>query len=122
MLLNGEWQLTRYLGRMTDLERVLRTFPKTGRMVSEYGAQDFPIEASCREFVRGEWPNLNWEEIEDRHRFQRHIMGRFVDPAAYDSFAVLALRLESRGEVLSTNEYRLRLRPPKGSRDGGGAA
>lgn len=74
-----------YVGRMQDLERIFKAFPRTARFVSQYGAQAFPDVESCREFVHGDWPDLNWGELESRFMLQRDIMARYVDPAQSQS-------------------------------------
>ncbi|MHB9145139.1 MAG: glycoside hydrolase family 2 TIM barrel-domain containing protein [Symbiobacteriia bacterium] len=85
-----------YQGQMRDLERVLTTFPKTARFVSEYGAQAFPVAESCEAFVQGNWPAINWDELKERCMLQPDVMSRFVDPVAYDSLAAY---------IAATQEY-----------------
>ena len=100
-----------YLGQMTDLERILNTFPKTARMVSEYGAQAFPAAESCREFVRGDWPDINWQELAERYMLQPDIMGRFVRPGDHPSFeAYAAATQEYQATLLKYYNEQLRRR------------
>ncbi|MGE5589970.1 MAG: hypothetical protein ACM3ZA_05070 [Bacillota bacterium] len=89
-----------YAGKMQDLERIFKMFPKTARFVSEYGAQAFPDLESCREFVRGDRPDINWDELESRFMLQREIRARYVDPAQSRSLAEY---------VAATQEYQATL-------------
>ncbi len=75
-----------YTGKATELPRLMRTAPKTVRLVAEFGAQAFPNIESSRRFVRGEWPNINWSELAERYMLQPHILERHIPHAVATTF------------------------------------
>lgn len=103
-----------YMGCIDHLETVLRVLPKTARLVTEYGAQAFPDPESSRRFVLGTWPDLNWQELAERHMLQPELMDRYVPRRQYQSFeayvaatqAYQALLLRRYTESLRRRKYR----------------
>ena len=103
-----------YVGTIDRIETVLRWLPKSARLVTEYGAQAFPDVVSSRRFVRGDWPDLNWDQLEARHMLQAALMDRYVPRADYNSFeeyvaatqAYQSLLLRRYTETLRRRKYR----------------
>lgn len=71
-------------GRMTRFGSLARYAPRMYRFVSEYGAQAFPSDEAMRSFVDGDWPDLDWTHLQERHCLQPKIMERWVPSSDFD--------------------------------------
>jgi len=69
-------------GRAEDLVRFFKLFPDKAKFPTEFGADSFPSLPNSRRFVRGSWPDLNWDELTDAHMLQRRLLDRHVRPQA----------------------------------------
>ena len=68
-----------YHGNERDFPRLLRTFPRLGRFVSEFGAQAIP---ETDDFIdRADWPNLDWDRLGREHSLQQSFFERNVSPS-----------------------------------------
>jgi beta-mannosidase len=73
-----------YHGDERDLPRLLATFPRMGRFVSEFGAQAVP---ESDEFMMPErWPDLDWEHLGHTHALQKAVFDQRVPPAEHTTF------------------------------------
>jgi beta-mannosidase len=73
-----------YAGDERDLPRFVATIPRLARFVSEFGAQAVPESAAfC---APEQWPDLDWDHLEQRHALQKAVFDRRVPPAAYATF------------------------------------
>lgn len=73
-----------YHGDEREFGRSLARLPVLARFVSEFGAQAVPETAG---FMHPEtWPDLDWEQLEAHHCYQREIFDRRVPPADYRTF------------------------------------
>ncbi len=73
-----------YHGRLDGLAGALRSIPRLGRFVTEFGAQAVPETAEFMEPER--WPDLDWERLFAHHACQRVFFDRFVPPDKYATF------------------------------------
>lgn len=73
-----------YYGEMADLAGALRAFPRLARYVTEFGAQAVPETAEWMHPER--WPDLDWDELFERHALQRNVLERHVPPEKYATF------------------------------------
>ncbi len=73
-----------YHGHERDLPGFLRTVPRMGRFVTEFGAQAVPEDAGFCE--PGAWPDLDWERLGRTHALQKPVFDRFVPPADHATF------------------------------------
>jgi beta-mannosidase len=73
-----------YHGQERDLPAFLRTVPRMGRFVTEFGAQAVPATADFCEPER--WPDLDWERLAHTHALQKAVFDRFVPPAEHATF------------------------------------
>lgn len=71
-------------GNERDLPGFAATFPRMVRFVSEFGAQAVPSSSEFIDTTR--WPQLDWDDIEQRHGLQRAVMERYVQAASYETF------------------------------------
>ena len=67
-----------------DFAKVMRSWPRLARFVSEFGAQAVPEDSSFLEPER--WPDLDWERAYRQFSLQRQIMDRFVPVADHATF------------------------------------
>ena len=73
-----------YGGEEWQFPALCAAWPRLVRFVSEFGAQSVPVDA---DFVdAADWPNLDWEELGERHRAQRGVFERYVPPEAFGTF------------------------------------
>ena len=73
-----------YHGHERDLPATMARFPVLARFVSEFGAQAVP---NGDDFIHPErWPDLDWENLEAHHSFQRTIFEQRVPPSSFPSF------------------------------------
>jgi beta-mannosidase len=75
-----------YQNRIEDLSKVLARFPDTAQFVTQFGAQSFPNPEHSRKFVAGEWPQINWSDLIDRHMLQAKIMEMRVPHSLAQTF------------------------------------
>jgi len=74
-----------YHNEETDLPRVLSTWPRLSRFVSEFGAQAVPDADEFMEPAR--WPDLDWDRLGRVHALQKTLFERNgLDPSGYASF------------------------------------
>ncbi|MEO7429999.1 MAG: hypothetical protein ABIY48_11530 [Acidimicrobiales bacterium] len=101
-----------YHGHERDLPGFLRTMPRMGRFVTEFGAQAVPTNAGFCEPER--WPDLDWARLGRSHALQKAVFDRFVPPAEHDTFedwqqatqAYQALVVRRQIEALRRIKYR----------------
>lgn len=72
-------------GSVGELPGLLRRLPVLARFVADFGAQSVPASATWMEPER--WPDLDWDRLEARHHYQRHLFDRHVPPERFDTFA-----------------------------------
>ena len=73
-----------YWGEERDLPRLCATMPRLVRFVSEFGAQAVPDAAAfC---APSRWPDLDWDELGQRHCLQKDAFDRYVPPPHYATF------------------------------------
>ena len=73
-----------YHGKERDLQRLLRSFPRIGRFVSEFGAQSVPVDSS---FVdTRNWPDLDWVTLGRERGLQKTFFERTTPAHDYLSF------------------------------------
>ncbi|MEQ1787223.1 MAG: sugar-binding domain-containing protein [Acidimicrobiales bacterium] len=73
-----------YHGDERDLPGFLRTLPRMGRFVTEFGAQAVPVDADFCEPER--WPDLDWDRLARAHALQKAVFDRYVPPADHPTF------------------------------------
>ncbi|HEY4376034.1 MAG TPA: hypothetical protein VGM93_02705 [Acidimicrobiales bacterium] len=73
-----------YHGDERELAGLARAVPRLVRFVGEFGAQAVPTTAGFME--PEQWPNLDWDVLEDRFGLQRAIFERRVPPADHPTF------------------------------------
>jgi beta-mannosidase len=73
-----------YWGDERDLPRLCASMPRLVRFVSEFGAQSVPVDARFCEPDR--WPNLDWEQLRDRHALQKENFDKYVPPVDFATF------------------------------------
>lgn len=74
-----------YHGDVRDIERLAAAVPRVVRFVSEFGAQSVPETA---DFIdESDWPDLDWEYLEQHHGLQKWAFDERVPPAEFDTFA-----------------------------------
>jgi len=73
-------------GGTEEISHMLRRHPQRARLVTEVGAQSFPVPQHSRRFVTGEWPNLNWAELKERHMLQAVTMEQYVPHTLAQTF------------------------------------
>lgn len=98
------------LQSVAELDRLLKKKrPPQLRLVSEYGTQAFPDAESTRQFVRGQWPRLEWHELTDRYLLQQTALDRNVPPTHYETFpAYIAGTQQYQAEFLKRSTEALR--------------
>jgi hypothetical protein len=69
---------------MDGLAPALARMPRLARFVSEFGAQAVPTTADFMDPER--WPELDWDQLFERHACQKRVFDRHVPPALFDSF------------------------------------
>jgi beta-mannosidase len=75
-----------YRGDERDLSGAARALPRLVRFVSEFGAQAVP-SGSGADFCQPErWPDLDWDQLAERHGLQKGLFDRRVPPAEHDTF------------------------------------
>jgi beta-mannosidase len=106
-----------YFGWNTKHYRTLqllgRFVPHTLRLVSEYGAQAWPLQEELLGEVLqlGEWPKLPWEEVRRRYMLDHRQLHQHVDPQDYQTLQEYALATqEYQAELLQFYHETLRLR------------
>ncbi len=106
-----------YFGWNTPNYRTLQTlgrfFPQTMRLVSEYGAQSWPLDDRLLEEAAqlSAWPNLPWELVRRRYLLDYKQLHEHVNPADYPSIAEYALATQVyQAELLQFYHETLRLR------------
>jgi beta-mannosidase len=62
----------------------LRRLPRLARYVTEFGAQAVPDTNAWMEPER--WPDLDWDDLFERHALQKRVFDRYVPPADCKSF------------------------------------
>lgn len=73
-----------YHGDERDLTRFAAALPRLVRWVSEFGAQAVPESA---DFCHPEqWPDLDWEHLQEHHSLQKLFFDQRVPPADYATF------------------------------------
>jgi beta-mannosidase len=73
-----------YYGDMADLAPALRRFPRLARFVTEFGAQAVP---TTNEWMHPDrFPDLDWDDLFERHALQRRIFDRYVPVADCKTF------------------------------------
>jgi beta-mannosidase len=73
-----------YHGDERDLPGFAASFPRMVRFVSEFGAQAVPTTS---DFIdASNWPQLDWDTLEERHGFQRSVLERHVQPHPSSTF------------------------------------
>jgi beta-mannosidase len=70
-----------YHGRERDLPQLLRTFPRLGRFVSEFGSQSIPESDAFIDATR--WPTLDWDALGRQQGLQKGFFDRNVPPSDY---------------------------------------
>ncbi len=70
-----------YHGDAGDLERLAARLPRLVRFVSELGAQAVPDAADFLDADR--WPDLDWEQLAERHGLQKWVFDQHVPPAEF---------------------------------------
>jgi beta-mannosidase len=74
-----------FFGEERDLPALLARWPRLGRFVGEFGAQAVPEHD---DFVEPErWPDLDWENLTQRHALQKPMFDRRVPPDAFATYA-----------------------------------
>jgi beta-mannosidase len=73
-----------YHGEERDLPGFLRTVPRMGRFLTEFGAQAVPADAAFCEPDR--WPDLDWQRLGRTHALQKAVFDRYVPPAEHATF------------------------------------
>lgn len=82
---DAHWYFGWYHGRFDGLAPMLRTTPRLGRFVSEFGAQAVPTTDAFCEPDR--WPDLDWDRLGAHHSLQLEYLDRHVPRDAFASFA-----------------------------------
>jgi beta-mannosidase len=100
-------------GRIEDLARLLRWWPRLGRFVAEFGAQA-PAGAGELLDVDGtaaeRWPDLDWEELSERFALEVGSLRRQVPPGDHDSLADWSAAAQAhQAEVVRRHTEALRL-------------
>jgi beta-mannosidase len=72
------------LGEPRDLSGFARAMPRMVRWVGDLSAQSVPSTATFADPAR--WPDLDWDELAERHGMQRAVFDRRVPPADHPSF------------------------------------
>ena len=73
-----------YHGDERDLAGLSRLVPRQVRFVSEFGAQAVPETDAFLSPER--WPDLDWDDLAERHGLQKAIFDRRVPPVDHPSF------------------------------------
>ena len=101
-------------GRLRAFEAVAKRLPANIRFVTEFGAQSFPNEASCRKFMDGEIATIDWQHLSERHQFQGDMLGNWVDWRRANSLGELIALTQNYQSALNRFHIdRLRLRKYK---------
>jgi beta-mannosidase len=115
--LRGDTDMHYYLGWQTadyrQLRWAARLFPRTLRLVTEYGAQAWPDAPELLEEVSrlGDWPNLPWGVLKERYQLSTAEMCAHVRPDDFpDLGSYVQATQEYQAELLQFYHEYLRLR------------
>ncbi len=73
-----------FLGDERQLPAFCAAVPRLARFVSEFGAQAVPEDA---EFIdAAAWPDLDWDDLAERHALQKVFLDRYVPPDDHETF------------------------------------
>ncbi len=73
-----------YHGNERQFPTLLRSFPRLGRFVSEFGAQAIPVNDGFMD--SSSWPDLDWERLGRDHSLQQVFFERNVPPANHPHY------------------------------------
>jgi beta-mannosidase len=78
-------------GSPEDLAKLAARFPRRVRFVSEFGAESVPLgladaPALRAQDLRGNWPDLDWDRIDEAHGYDRDTFETLFPPAAFPTF------------------------------------
>jgi beta-mannosidase len=104
-------------GRIHDLGRLLRWWPRLGRFVAEFGAQA-PAEPSALATASGIWPTIDWEELARTHALELPAVFEQVPPASFPTAAAWTTAMQGHQSELVVSHVetlrRLKYRPTGG--------
>src|SRR5262249_25552024 len=73
-----------YYGSYRQFATILAAWPRLARFVTEFGAQAVPTDAA---FLRPDrWPDLDWEDANERYSLQKSFFDDHVPPADHPTF------------------------------------
>jgi beta-mannosidase len=75
-----------YWGDERQFAAFCRALPRMARFVTEFGAQAVPSGEGARFMAPEQWPDLDWEQLKERHGLQKTIFDRRVPPADHPTF------------------------------------
>jgi len=76
-----------YVGEMRHFGRLAGSFPALTRFVSEFGAQALPRTELLEAMGCGQWPDIDWDLLSERHSAQPSLLHRYVDPDDHGDLA-----------------------------------
>lgn len=104
-------------GRISDLSRLLRWWPRLGRFVAEFGAQS-PDDPSLLATASGIWPTIDWEELSRRTALELPAAFEQVPPASFPTPAAWTTAMQGHQRELIVRHVetlrRLKYRPTGG--------
>ena len=104
-------------GRIHELGRLLRWWPRLGRFVAEFGAQA-PAESSVLDSASGIWPTIDWEELARTHALELPAVFDQVPPASFPTAAAWTTAMQGHQSELVASHVetlrRLKYRPTGG--------
>lgn len=104
-------------GRIHDLSRLLRWWPRLGRFVAEFGAQA-PGDPSALSSASGTWPTIDWEELSRRTALELPAVFEQVPPASFPTAAAWTTAMQGHQRELIVSHVetlrRLKYRPVGG--------
>lgn len=65
-------------GQLSQVERLRKYVPHNIRFVTEFGAQSFPNHESCLKFMPADIQAIDFDFLEERHRFQPGVMSHWL--------------------------------------------
>jgi beta-mannosidase len=66
-------------GRLYSWPKIIKTFPRNIRFVTEFGAQSFPNLESSLKFIDGDIRQIDWQYLIERHHLQPDTLAHWVD-------------------------------------------
>ena len=104
-------------GRIHDLSRLLRWWPRLGRFVAEFGAQA-PVDPSVLATASGTWPTIDWEELSRRTALELPAVFEQLPPASFPTAAAWTTAMQGHQRELIVSHVetlrRLKYRPTGG--------